>query len=285
MAGSEKARDLLLLAQKKLNSWFGSNKYEEAAEIYTKAANLFKIDKKLEEAADAFNKAADCYIKSDSGFYAASSYVNAANCLKKINLNEAVRNMSAAVNIYKEDGKFSMAAKYEKEIAELCEPEDVEKAIVHYQLAADYYEGENASTSANSCLLKVAQYSAQLEKYDKAIEIFEQVAKNSLDSAALKWNVREYYFKAGLCHLCYGLIHGDAESAKMALEKYQELDPSFSIQRECKLLKELLEAVSNRDPDAFTNAVAEFDSISKLDAWKTTILLRIKESIKQPDWT
>lgn len=30
-------------------------------------------------------------------------------------------------------------------------------------------------SSANKCLLKVAQYSAQMENYEKAIEIYEQV--------------------------------------------------------------------------------------------------------------
>ncbi len=30
-------------------------------------------------------------------------------------------------------------------------------------------------SSANKCSLKVAQYSAQMEKYQKAIEIYEQV--------------------------------------------------------------------------------------------------------------
>lgn len=34
------------------------------------------------------------------------------------------------------------------------------------------------------------------------------------------------------------------------------------------------------DVDAFTQAVVEYDSISKLDQWKTSILLRIKNSIK-----
>lgn len=32
------------------------------------------------------------------------------------------------------------------------------------------------SSSANKCLLKVAQFSATLEKYDRAIEIYEQVS-------------------------------------------------------------------------------------------------------------
>lgn len=40
-------------------------------------------------------------------------------------------------------------------------------------------------------------------------------------------------------------------------------------------------AVEAYDAEAFTNAVIEFDSITKLDAWKTSILLKIKNGIKK----
>lgn len=46
----------------------------------------------------------------------------------------------------------------------------------HYEQAADYFKGEESLSSANKCLLKVAQYAAQLEQYDKAIQIYEQVS-------------------------------------------------------------------------------------------------------------
>jgi hypothetical protein len=57
-------------------------------------------------------------------------------------------------------------------------------------------------SSSNQMLLKVAQFAAQTEKYDKAIEIYETVAKKSIDNSLLKWSVKEYFLKAGLCHLC-----------------------------------------------------------------------------------
>lgn len=79
---------------------------------------------------------------------------------------------------------------------------DYENAIEAFQKSADLYEGENSTSSANGCLLKVAQYSAQLERYDKAIEIFEKVAKASVDNNLLKWSVKDYFLKAGLCYLC-----------------------------------------------------------------------------------
>lgn len=75
-------------------------------------------------------------------------------------------------------GRFTIAAKHHITIAEIYENDmiDVEKAITHYDQAADYYKGEESNSSANKCLLKVAQYSAQLEQYEKAIEIYESVS-------------------------------------------------------------------------------------------------------------
>lgn len=50
-----------------------------------------------------------------------------------------------------------------------------QRSVQHYEQAADYFKGEEQTSSANKCLLKVAQYAAQLEDYDKAIQIYEQV--------------------------------------------------------------------------------------------------------------
>jgi len=156
---------------------------------------------------------------------------------------------------------------------------DFEHSIEAYQASADFFEGENQQSAANACLLKVAQFSAQLDKYDKAIEIYEKVASGSLDNNLLKWSVKDYFLKAGLCHLCTA----DIVSAKRSLDKYKDMDPTFSSQRECKFLEQIVGAYENLDAESFTNAVVEFDSISKLDAWKTSILLKIKNSIKSED--
>ena len=61
------------------------------------------------------------------------------------------------------------SAKHHQAIAEIYESEmiDLEKAMQHYKQAADYFKGEESSSSANKCLLKVAQYAAQMEKYEQ----------------------------------------------------------------------------------------------------------------------
>ncbi|XP_035758275.1 beta-soluble NSF attachment protein [Egretta garzetta] len=149
------------------------------------------------------------------------------------------------------------------------------QAIAHYEQAADYYKGEESNSSANKCLLKVAAYAAQLEQYQKAIEIYEQVGTNTMDNPLLKYSAKEYFFKAALCHFIV-----DELNAKLALEKYEEMFPAFTDSRECKLLKKLLEAHEEQNSEAYTEAVKEFDSISRLDQWLTTMLLRIKKSIQ-----
>jgi len=188
--------------------------------------------------------------------------------------------MKLAVELYTDEGRFSIAAKQQKEIAELYESElDFENAITSYTTAAEFYEGEGQQSAANQCYLKVAQFSSQLEKYDKAVELFEKVAKSSLESNLLKWSVKDYFLKAGLCHLAAG----DSVAAKRSLESYQDMDCTFNGQRECKFLEEIITAVEARDVEAFTQYVVLYDQISKLDQWKTSMLLRIKNGIKQEE--
>lgn len=62
---------------------------------------------------------------------------------------EAVEYLQRAVDMLTDEGRFSMAAKYHKDIAEIYETEllDNSKAATHYERAADIYETEPNSTS------------------------------------------------------------------------------------------------------------------------------------------
>lgn len=95
----------------------------------------------------------------------------------KFNIAEAVNCLLKAIEIYTDMGRFTMAAKLHQSIAEMYETEsiDLERAVQNYEQAADYFRGEESNSSANKCLLKVAQYAAHLENYEKAINIYEQV--------------------------------------------------------------------------------------------------------------
>ncbi|XP_057808253.1 alpha-soluble NSF attachment protein-like [Salvia miltiorrhiza] len=265
-------------AEKKIKGWglFGS-KYDDAADLYQKAANSFKLTKSWDRAATAYIKLAGCNLKSDSKHEAASAYVDSASCYKKISPKQAISSLDQAVNLLLEINRFNMAAKYCKEIGELYEQErNMDQAITYFERAADLYQTEEVNTSSSQCRQKVAEFSAQLGKYQTAAEIYEEVAGYALNNNLLKYGARGHLLNAGICQLC----KGDVVAINNALEKYQDLDPTFSRTRECKLLAALAVAFDEEDAAKFSVAVKEFDSITKLDAWKTTLLLRVKENIK-----
>ncbi|GKV28206.1 hypothetical protein SLEP1_g37289 [Rubroshorea leprosula] len=273
-----RAEDFEKKAEKKLNGWglFGS-KYEDAAELFDKAANSFKLAKAWDKAGSTYVKLANCYLKSESKHEAAQAYVDAAHCYKKISSSEAISCLQQAVHLFCDIGRLSMAARYYKEIAELCESEkNLEQAIDYYEKAADFFQNEDVSTSANQCRQKVAQFAAELEQYQKAIEIYEEIARQSLNTALLKYGVKGHLLNAGICQLC----KGDVVAITNALERYQELDPSFSGTRECRFLADIAASIDEEDVGKFTDVVKEFDSMTPLDPWKTTLLLRVKEKLK-----
>jgi len=68
-----------------------------------------------------------------------------------------------------------------------------------------------------------------------------------------------------------------------ALQSYQESDPTFSATRECQLLGDLAAAVEQGDQEVYADKLYQFDQMSKLDKWKTTLLLRVKDAIENKE--
>ncbi len=93
----------------------------------------------------------------------------------------------------------------------------------------------------------------------------------------MKWSVKDYFLKAGICHLATT----DMVAVQRALESYRDLDPTFASTREHQLLVDLAEAVEGGDQEVFADKLFQFDQLSKLDKWKTTLLLRVKNGIEE----
>jgi len=284
-AKEKEAHDLLVEADKNAksaNGFFSSifgreGKLEDACGKYVRAGNLFKMSKKWPNAGGAFLKSADINIDLGNKHEAATNLIDGANCYKKCDPESAISAFNRAIDIYTDMGRFTTAAKHHINIAELYETEtiNIEKAIHHHERAAEYYDGEDSRSSANKCYLKVALHSAQLEQYTKAIELFDKVAMNSIESPLLKYSAKEHMFKAILCHFCLG---GNI-NARQAMDKYQDISPAFEDSREFKLINKLLEAYEQNSADGFAEAITDYDRITRIDEWLTTILLRIKKSI------
>ncbi|KAI8059149.1 putative soluble NSF attachment protein [Gongronella butleri] len=286
MSSEQQAKDLVAQAQKKLNSWsfFGpSNKFEDAAEIYEKAGNMFKLAQQWRQAGDAYTEAAQLFEKCGSSSYydAAKAHENASKSYKRQDPTAAVRSLQRAIQLAQGGGQLRMAAKQYEDLAGLYEGEldNAQGAFEAYQQAGDLFLADDSPALANKCFLKVAQIAAELEKYDIAIDKFERVAAAAVDDNLMKWSVKEYFLKAGLCHLCTG----DMVKTHQALTNYCNMDMTFESTREYALLKGIYDCVEDGDVDQFTKIVYDYDKLSRLDSWKTAVLLKIKKTVDADD--
>nr|OQO28879.1 hypothetical protein B0A51_03206 [Rachicladosporium sp. CCFEE 5018] len=263
-------------------SFFGgrSEKLENAADLYTQAANAFRMQKSGKEAGQAFEKAASIQSsKLNEPDDAANSLTEAFKAYKKDEPEDAARVLEQAISHYTSKGNFRRAAGHKQNLAELYETElgDNKRAADAYETAAGWYETDNAEALANKLYLKLADLSALAGDYQKATSNYERISKSAINNNLMKWSVKEYLLKAGICHLA----SGDTIATNRALESYRDLDPSFAGTREHQLLVDLSEAVEAGDQEVFADKLFQYDQMSKLDKWKTTLLLKVKEGIEE----
>ncbi|KAJ2948408.1 hypothetical protein O0L34_g7647 [Tuta absoluta] len=302
----EKAIQLIAKAhktQKSLKTFLGSlfgasSKRADAIDCYVRAGNLFKMEKKWFQAGQAFYSAACLlYQEPTTRHDAATNYVDAYNCYKRCDDNSEANDhciscLLRALEIYTDMGRFSMAAKQHQTLAELYESNcfkqgnltdqlpwnEVALAMQNYEKAADYFNGENSTSCANKCMLKVAFWAAYREDYDKAINIYEQNAKSSLDNSLLKSKAKDFIFRAALCHICVDIIN-----AQHALENYCEMYPAFEDTQEYKLVKEFIRSLEEQNEEAFNEVIKTCDSFLQ-EKWYEMMFARIKKQLNdKPD--
>jgi alpha-soluble NSF attachment protein len=112
-------------------------------------------------------------------------------------------------------------------------------------------------------------------RYDAALEIYESIAKTSMESNLLKFNAKNHLLNAGIC----ALATKDLVLVQMKWNDFQDIDYTFAESREGKFLQAMIQSFESYNPEAFADAVYQFDTISKIEPWKVTVLLRVKESI------
>ena len=276
-------------ARKKLSSKTGffhnlfgsySTPKEDAGELFVKAANQFKLAKAWTEAGDAYNSAGTTFESIPNlEFQAANCFADAAKMYKNSDISKAVTAYENVIRVNTDAGKFQQCARYSKELAELHEIEgNLEKALQAYKEAAGFYEGEDAKANASAMKVQVAIISAKLEQYKEAAEVFKEIAEYSLQSHLLKYRAREHMLHAGLCKFV-----DDYVGAQRYLEHFRDIDRTFPGSREEELLSNVITTVEEGDVDAFTSYVYEYDSITRLEEWKTSILLKIKNGIRSAE--
>lgn len=241
-AASAKGDGYLAEGQKALNrsTFFGfgkSQKYEDAADFFTKAGNSYKLANQWQSAGEAFMKAANAVRSTDMPNDAATSFVEAANCFKKISPTEAVEAYQQAIAIYNDNGRFAMSARFYKELAELHESNrNIPEAIESYENALNLFDGDNKKQAANQCNIKIAVLSSEGGDYHKAAGIFESIGRSSMESNLGMYSAKGYLFQSLLCHLAAG----DSVAVRNKIDAFKGVDHTFASSRECDLIEKLV---------------------------------------------
>lgn len=291
-AAEERAIALVAKAEKKLKGGmfsFGNARFEEGAELYQQAAKQYQLDKKFSKAAECYEQVVECHNKLGSALEMAMAWREAGNMYEKAdNPQGCTKAMDEAKNLYAQEGRLSECAKLAKKRAEIFEKAEIEDLCVEsYAEAAELFDGEGQNGETRNCKLKIAQYKAKGGKdaLSEAVEIYEEVAKVSLESNLLKWSVKQYYLKALLCQLvmCANNLGMTVDDVREKRAEYCGLDPTFEETREDNMIVKCLEGIEESDAEIFATACSEFDEITKLDSWQTMLLLRAKKGIDDPE--
>ncbi|EWC47599.1 hypothetical protein DRE_03219 [Drechslerella stenobrocha 248] len=255
-----------------------SDKVEEAVEAYTKAANAFRTSGQGLESGAAFEKAATLSKSINEHNDAAGYLAEAFKAYKRTNPQRAAACMDQAIQHYAITN-IRRAATNKQTLAELYEVDigDKARAVQEYEKAGEWYENDNAEALANKCFLKAADLYADIGQPERSFPIYEKIAEASLNNNLMKWSVKEYLFKAALCHLATK----DVVATKRALAQYPALEPQFQGSMEHLFLVNLLECVENGEPDKFFQNVMQYKNRYPLDVWKLDLLAKTQKSIEE----
>ncbi|KAF8533752.1 soluble NSF attachment protein [Trichophaea hybrida] len=269
-------------------SFFGGrkDKLEDAANEFLRAANGFKARQNYDQAARILERAATLQTEIGEPDDAANSLIQASQCytakpdILPEDSQNAARLLKSAVTHYTTKGNFRRAASYEEKLAEILEKAgDTKGAVEGFEQAGTWYKVEGSVQMANKMFLKVADNAALQGDYPRAIDRFEEVAKASANNNLMKWSLKDYFFKAAICHLCTG----DVATTKRALQSYVDIDMNFPSQREYMLLQNLIAAIEAGDEAAYSEHLFQYSQVTDLDKWKVQLFLHIKNTyIKAP---
>lgn len=272
---------------------FSSGREEAAVELLERAATQFKLAKSWTNAGQVFEQLAGLQLKLDSRTDAAAAWVEASRAYSRAQdpkdsshgtggtggNAQSSACLKNAIDLYTEMGRLGMAARHIKALAEESEKTDRAEAMQLYSQAAELFAGEDSTSEASKCRLKVAFFSAELEQYREAIEIFEEVGRAAADNNLLRFSARGHLLNAGLCHLA----GSDQIAIQRAIEKYGDIDLQFAGSREANLLTDLAADFEEGEVQKFVDHIAEFDSMTRLDPWKSGILLKVKKRLEEAD--
>lgn len=231
------------------------------------AKNL-RVEKKYEESGNLFMKCAE----QCSDYEAACYYIKAVEMLKYVSRNNAIDIMKKAIIILDENNKYSQLAKATMQLAEMYGNNgNYEESVNNYKIATNIYKKEESNTTANNCILEMADVLAIDYKYKEAIKNYEDVATYYSGDKLLIWSVKKIYTRLIICQFC------DGDTDINPIYKENKL---FNTTKNYQFLTELAHNIKTSNIDGYKKCIDEYNNGLKItDEWMDIMLFRIENNI------
>jgi tetratricopeptide (TPR) repeat protein len=261
------------------------SRQEEATDLLTSAANIYKIRKDWKKAGETYEEIARLEVEQ-GGNTAYVHYQNAAHCFSFVDKVRSNQMLDAAIESCVKVGKYMQAGKTAQRIATECEENfDYPNAIDKYKKAAEYFamESQNTKSMQQQCLLKVADLmciSNHKDMFTEAPKIYEKLGMQYLTVPLLKSSAKDMFFKNVMCYVA----KKDEVTAEVNLKKYLLEDPTFDDTRDSKFLKAVIKCITEPyDVEGFRKEVQSYKTVRELDKWKLNMFALAIKNIEKDD--
>lgn len=282
---STRGADFLQQAEKALTKFRLFNKdqkWTDAAELFQKSGNSYKSVRDWPHAGEAYARAAECLQNCNQLNEAASIAADAGKMFAKQpeTSKQALDAFTLAVRYYRENSKPTNAARLLCDAGKLfIEQNEVDSAIKAYSDAAQLYEDENQPSQAAQQLAIVADLYSSQNKWVEASDAYKSVAEKRIADKLTQLAAGEYCMKSVICRMAAD----DVVGAESLMNDFIASYPAWERSREYLMLQACDQAINDRNSEAFSSAIAEYDQIKRLDNWMTSSLLVVKKLIDGDD--
>lgn len=260
--------------------------FDDAASLYIKAGNQYKLAKLWKNAGDAFYEAS-LLLQKNKDIMENVRLQNAAECYSllphdDINFELIKLCLINAINIL--DGQldntdFNKIGKLYEILGDYFE--NSLESVKYYEDSVKYYD---ACTSSNytkqQCMIKLAKLYVNNKIYDKGGQLFEQLAELRSNSKIMQTStITDYHLITYLTNMLLCKIgYYDIIGLKKCIDKCNVNYPDYIKTPEYESMCSLCDAIEFNNIDKFKRTVEQFPN-NNLEQWKLDILSVAFDSI------
>lgn len=152
------------------------------------------------DAGDKLCRAAEQYTQIKMFNESATLYCEAIECYLKVDKNEALRVLSIAVKAHCDIGKFDIAGRLERKIADIhYRIKHYDDAAIHYRKASNFLSGNQEIEASDLCLELCAECMIRNNEVKDVFLLYENIAASYVNSNLRRFHARKKLVKAMIC--------------------------------------------------------------------------------------